>query len=95
MQAMWLMLQQSHPDDFVIATGESHSVRELLEMAFGHVGLSWQNFVQIDDRFMRPADPCQLLGDASKARTRLGWKPTVSFEQMIQMMVDHDLQTCS
>jgi GDPmannose 4,6-dehydratase len=93
-QAMWLMLQQSQPDDFVIATGESHTVRELLETAFRYVGLGWQDYVRVDERYLRPADPCRLLGDAGKARKQLGWQPSVSFEQLIHMMVDHDLKAC-
>ncbi len=91
-QAMWLMLQQDQPEDYVIATGVRHSIRELLETAFSHLGLDYQDYVTIDPRFLRPADVIDLVGDASKAREKLGWEPTVSFEELIHMMVDHDLQ---
>jgi len=91
-RAMWLMLQQDQPDDFVIATGVRHSIRELLECAFNHLGLNYQDYVTIDPRFLRPADVIDLVGDASKAKQKLGWEPTVSFEELIHMMVDHDLQ---
>lgn len=90
-RAMWLMLQQDEPDDYVIATGETHSVRELCELAFAHAGLDWQAHVQVDERFMRPAEVDQLTGDASKARRLLGWEPTVTFEQLVTEMVDADL----
>ncbi len=91
-RAMWLMLQQDQPDDYVIATGETHSVRELCEVAFRHVGLNWQDYVVIDPRFYRPAEVDLLIGDASKARRVLGWQPSVSFEDLVCMMVDADLQ---
>jgi GDPmannose 4,6-dehydratase len=92
-QAMWLMLQQDEPDDYVIATGESHSVRELLDVAFERVGIDdWAPYVLQDQRFFRPADIAALVGDASKARAELGWKPQVNFQQLIEMMVDADLQ---
>ena len=91
-RAMWLMLQQEQPDDYVIATGESHSVRELVELAFGHVGLSWQKYVRLDPAFIRPAEVDHLVGDASKARKQLGWAPTVDFRQLVEMMVDADLK---
>ena len=91
-RAMWLMLQQDEPDDYVIATGETHSVRELCEVAFNYVGLSYQDFVVTDPRFYRPAEVDMLIGDASKGRTKLGWEPTVSFEVLIQMMVEADLE---
>ncbi|NLG48667.1 MAG: GDP-mannose 4,6-dehydratase, partial [Chloroflexi bacterium] len=91
-RAMWLMLQQDQPEDFVIATGVRHSIRELLEAAFTYLGLNYQDYVTIDPRFLRPADVVDLVGDASKARQKLGWEPTVSFEQLIHMMVDHDLR---
>lgn len=91
-EAMWRMLQQDEPDDYVIATGETHSVRELCEIAFGHVGLNWQDHVVVDERFYRPAEVDLLVGDASKARAMLGWKPTVDFESLIKMMVDADLK---
>ena len=91
-QAMWLMLQQDLADDYVIATGISHSVRELVEIAFSHVGLDWQKYVRQDPALLRPAEVDRLLGDASKARTNLGWVPGVDFTQLIQMMVDADLE---
>ncbi len=90
-RAMWLMLQQDEPDDYVIATGVRHSVRELLDHAFGILGLNYEDYVVIDPRFLRPADVIDLVGDASKARRKLGWEPTVTFEQLIEMMVEHDL----
>jgi GDPmannose 4,6-dehydratase len=90
-RAMWLMLQQDKPDDYVIATGETHSVRELCEVAFGYLGLNWQDFVVIDPKHYRPAEVDLLIGDASKAGRVLGWEPTVNFEQLIHMMVDADL----
>jgi GDPmannose 4,6-dehydratase len=90
--AMWLMLQQSRADDYVIATGQSHTIRELLETAFSHVSLRWQDHVQIDNRFKRPADAHQLLGNPAKAMRELQWKPTVTFEQLIHRMVDEDLK---
>jgi GDPmannose 4,6-dehydratase len=91
-EAMWLTLQQPEPDDFVIATGVKHSVRELLELAFAHVGLDWQEYVQIDPALFRPADVNTLRGDASKARHKLGWQSRVSFAQLVTMMVDADLE---
>ncbi len=91
-EAMWLMLQQDAPDDFVIATGISHSVRELLQVAFGTVGLNWEDYVVVDPALVRPAEVDYLLGDATKAQQKLGWKPRVSFEQLIQMMVEQDLK---
>jgi GDPmannose 4,6-dehydratase len=94
-RAMWLMLQQDQPDDFVIATGVSHSVRELVEIAFARVGLDWQKFVKVDPALMRPAEVDHLLGDASKARQTLGWKPQVDFRQLVEMMVDADLERLS
>jgi GDPmannose 4,6-dehydratase len=94
-RAMWLMLQQEQADDYVIATGVSHSVRELVEIAFGRVGLDWQRYVRIDPAFLRPAEVDHLIGDASKARTALGWTPNVSFEGLIHMMVDADLERLS
>ena len=90
-RAMWLMLQQPEPDDYVIATGQTHSVRELLDEAFGYVGLDWTRYVEIDPRYFRPAEVDLLLGDASKARERLGWEPTVSFSELVRLMVDGDL----
>jgi GDPmannose 4,6-dehydratase len=91
-RAMHLMLQQDEPDDFVVATGETHSVRELLELAFGHVGLRWQDHVVVDERFLRPADVAMLVGDAGKARRVLGWQPTISFSELVAMMVESDLR---
>jgi GDPmannose 4,6-dehydratase len=91
-RAMWLMLQQEKPDDYIIATGLSHSVRELVEIAFARVGLDWQKYVRQDPALLRPAEVDHLLGDASKARRDLGWAPTVSFKQLIEMMVDADLE---
>lgn len=91
-RAMWLMLQQDEPDDYVIATGETHSVRELCEAAFGCVGLDWQQHVVIDPAFMRPAEVDHLIGDPSKAGRVLGWEPTVSFPELIGMMVNADLE---
>jgi GDPmannose 4,6-dehydratase len=90
-RAMWLMLQQDKADDFVIATGESHSVRELVEVAFGHVGLDWQKYVTLDKRFLRPAEVDHLIGDPAKAAATLGWKPEVDFIGLVKMMVDADL----
>ncbi len=91
-EAMWLMLQQDQPDDFVIATGECHSVRELVELAFGYVGLDWREHVAIDPKYYRPAEVDILLGDASKAHRLLGWQPRTSFPELIKLMVEHDLQ---
>ncbi|PLR80753.1 GDP-mannose 4,6-dehydratase [Bacillus canaveralius] len=91
-KAMWLMLQNDHPDDFVIATGETNTVRRLVEIAFDHVGLNWEDYVRQDPDFLRPAEVDLLLGDSKKAREKLGWTPKVSFEDLIKMMVDHDVQ---
>jgi GDPmannose 4,6-dehydratase len=91
-RAMWLMLQQDAPDDFVIATGLKHSVREFCEVAFGHVGLAWQDYVEIDQALLRPADVNTLCGDAQKANRQLGWAPDVSFAELVRMMVDADLE---
>ncbi len=91
-KAMWLMLQQDHPEDYVVATGAQHSVRELLQLAFEAVGLNYEDYVQVDPRFLRPADVYELIGDATKARTRLGWAPEVTFEQLVHMMVENDLR---
>ena len=90
-EGMWLMLQQDRPDDYVLATGEAHSVREFCEIAFGHAGLDWERYVVVDPEFFRPAEVDYLLGDPTKARTELSWKPTTSFEQLVTMMVDADL----
>ena len=89
--AMWLMLQADTPGDFVVATGEQHSVREFCEIAFGTVGLNLEDYVGIDPRFYRPAEVETLLGDPSKARTELGWETQVTFEQLVTMMVEEDL----
>ncbi|RKJ66061.1 GDP-mannose 4,6-dehydratase [Butyricicoccus sp. 1XD8-22] len=91
-KAMWLMLQQDNPDDFVISTGETHTVEEFVEIAFSHVGLNWRDYVVIDSKFVRPAEVDLLLGDCTKAKEQLGWKLDVSFEQLVKMMVDSDLQ---
>ncbi|MBI3881261.1 MAG: GDP-mannose 4,6-dehydratase [Verrucomicrobia bacterium] len=91
-EAMWLMCQMEKPDDYVIATGETHSVKEFLEVAFDHVGLNWKKFVEIDPRYFRPAEVELLIGDASKARKKLGWKPKTTFEALTRLMVDADMQ---
>ncbi len=91
-RAMWLMLQQDEPDDFVIATGETHSVQRLLDVAFSHVGLNWRDYAVQDEAFMRPAEVDLLVGDPAKARRLLGWQPEVSFEELIGMMVEADLK---
>ena len=90
-RAMWLMLQQTQPDDYVIATGESHSVRQLVELAFDHVKLDWKRYVRLDPKFLRPAEVDHLIGDASKARSGLGWRPEIDFAGLVRMMVDADL----
>jgi GDPmannose 4,6-dehydratase len=91
-EAMWLMLQQERPDDYVIATGETHSVREFLETAFGHVGLNWQEHVETDPRYYRPAEVDLLIGDCSKARRQLGWEPKTKFAELVKLMVEADLE---
>jgi GDPmannose 4,6-dehydratase len=91
-RAMWMMLQQDQPDDFVIATGETHSVRELVEVAFSHAGLDWEKHVTLDQRFLRPAEVDLLIGTAEKAKQKLGWSPTVDFAGLVKMMVDADLK---
>jgi GDPmannose 4,6-dehydratase len=91
-RAMWLMLQQHSPDDYVVATGTAHSVKHLLELAFAHAGLDYRDHVEVAQDFLRPADVYHLRGDYTKARQQLGWEPHVSFEQMIEMMVDSDLE---
>jgi GDPmannose 4,6-dehydratase len=91
-KAMWLMLQQDKADDYVIATGQTYTVERLVEVAFSHAGLDWKEFVKLDERFIRPAEVDLLVGDPAKALKDLGWKPEVSFEQMIKMMVDSDLE---
>ena len=90
--AMWLMLQQDEPDDYVVATGEAHSVQELVEVAFARVGLDWEKFVGVDERFLRPAEVDHLIGDPAKAKKQLGWEPTVDFKGLVHMMVDADLE---
>ncbi len=92
-EAMWLMLQQEEAEDYVISSGESHSVKELVEIAFKRVGLDWEDFVKVDPRFIRPAEVDFLVGDSSKAREKLGWSPKVSFKELIEMMVDADLES--
>jgi GDPmannose 4,6-dehydratase len=89
-EAMWLMLQQDQPDDYVIATGETHSVREFIELAFAELGLPWQRYVEVDPRFCRPTEVDLLLGDASKAREKLGWQPRIRFPQLVKMMIHSD-----
>jgi GDPmannose 4,6-dehydratase len=91
-EAMWLMLQQDEPDDFVIATNKTHSVREFLEESFRHVGLDWEKYVEIDERYFRPAEVELLIGDASKAENKLGWKPKTKFKELAQLMVDADVE---
>ncbi len=91
-EAMWLMLQQETPEDYVIATGETHSVKEFLEAAFAHLDLDWRDYVEIDPRYFRPTEVECLLGDAAKARARLGWRPRVTFKELVKIMVDADLQ---
>lgn len=89
-KAMWLMLQQGEPDDYVISTGETHTVQEFVEIAFEHAGLNWRDYVVMDERFMRPAEVDLLLGDCTKAKEKLGWELEVSFEELVKMMVDSD-----
>jgi GDPmannose 4,6-dehydratase len=91
-EAMWLMLQQEEPGDYVIATGEVHSVREFLEEAFRYLNMDWREFVDLDPRYLRPTEVDLLIGDSSKARKKLGWKPRVTFKELVKMMVDHDLE---
>ncbi|MGE7614031.1 GDP-mannose 4,6-dehydratase [Paenibacillus sp. NPDC101420] len=91
-RAMWLMLQQDKADDFVISTGETHTIEELVEIAFTHVGLNWRDYVVIDQKFVRPAEVDLLLGDCTKAKEKLGWELEVGFEQLVKMMVDSDLE---
>lgn len=90
-RAMWLMLQQDEPDDYVVATGEAHSVQELVEVAFAHVGLDWEKHVGVDQRYLRPAEVDHLIGNPEKARRQLGWTPTVDFKALVTMMVDADI----
>ena len=93
--AMWLMLQQDEPDDYVIATGESHSVKELIQSAFEHVGLDYEEYTRIDEKLYRPAEIYELKGNAGKARNKLGWQPTVTFQRLIHMMVDAEMESLS
>lgn len=91
-EAMWRMLQQDQPDDYVIATGETHSIREFLDVAFGHVNIDWHKHVEIDPRYYRPAEVDLLIGDPAKARRKLGWEPRTRFVDLVRLMVDHDVQ---
>jgi GDPmannose 4,6-dehydratase len=91
-EAMWLMLQQPEPDDYVIATGETHSVREFLELAFSHMGLDWRKHVEIDSRYLRPAEVDLLIGDSAKAKKKLGWEPKTKFADLVKLMVDEDVR---
>ncbi|OKH31818.1 GDP-mannose 4,6-dehydratase [Calothrix sp. HK-06] len=91
-KAMWLMLQQDLPDDYVVATGETHSVQEFLEIAFGYVNLNWENYVEFDARYLRPTEVDLLIGDATKAKQKLSWEASVSFEQLVKLMIKADLQ---
>jgi GDPmannose 4,6-dehydratase len=91
-RAMWLMLQQDQPDDYVIATNETHSVREFLDIAFNYVNLKWENYVEFDPRYLRPAEVELLIGDPTKAKTKLGWEPEVTFEELVHLMVEADLK---
>jgi len=88
---MWLMLQQDQPDDYVVSMGVAHSVKDLVEAAFSHAGLDWQQHVRPDPRFLRPAEVDHLIGDPSKAQRQLGWQPSVDFTRLVQMMVDADI----
>ena len=91
-QAMWMMLQQDEPDDYVIATNETHSIKEFLDLAFGYVNLSWEDYVVFDERYLRPAEVDLLIGDSTKAREKLGWEPSVTFEELVHLMVEADLK---
>jgi len=90
-RAMWMMLQPDEADDYVVATGATHTVRDFVERAFAHVGLDWEKYVVVDPKYYRPAEVDQLIGDPSKAKRQLGWEPRVSFEELVRMMVDADL----
>jgi GDPmannose 4,6-dehydratase len=94
-RGMWLMLQQDHPDDYVLSTGETHSVREFCEVAFSHLGLNWEDHIVVDEKFFRPAEVDLLIGDPAKAQQVLGWKPETSFEDLVRMMVDADVDLLS
>jgi GDPmannose 4,6-dehydratase len=91
-EAMWLMMQQEEPDDYVIATNETHSIREFLDVAFGHVNLNWENYVEIDPRYYRPAEVDLLIGDYTKAKEKLGWEPKTKFQDLVKLMVDADIK---
>ncbi|MBD2393404.1 GDP-mannose 4,6-dehydratase [Cyanobacterium aponinum FACHB-4101] len=91
-KAMWLMLQQDEPDDYVVATGETHSVKEFLELAFSHVNLKWEDYVEFDERYLRPAEVDLLIGDPTKAKEKLSWQPSLTFPQLVNLMVDADLE---
>ena len=91
-EAMWMMLQQDEPEDYVIATGKDHSVRDLVAVAFGHLGLDWEDHVELDAALLRPAEVDHLIGDYSKAREKLGWEPRTSFDELIRLMVDSDME---
>ena len=91
-KAMWLMLQQEEPDDYVVATGETHSIREFLDISFAYVNLNWQDYVEFDPRYLRPAEVDLLIGDPSKAKQKLGWEPSVTFEELVSLMVEADLR---
>ena len=91
-KAMWLMLQQEQPEDYVIATGETHSVKEFLQVAFSYVNLRWQDYVDFDERYLRPTEVDLLIGDPSKAKQQLSWQPSLTFQQLVQLMIDADLQ---
>ena len=91
-EAMWLMLQQEKPDDYVVATNETHSIREFLEVAFSHAGLDWNKYVEIDPRYFRPAEVELLIGDYSKAKQKLGWEPKTKFTELVKLMVEADLK---
>jgi GDPmannose 4,6-dehydratase len=91
-EAMWLMLQQDEADDYVVATGETHSIREFLDLSFGYVNLTWQDYVEFDERYLRPSEVDLLIGDPQKALDKLGWKPSVTFEQLVGLMVEADLR---
>lgn len=94
-KAMWLMLQQDEPDDFVVATGEPHSVEEFVEAAFSHLGLDWKEYVVTDERYVRPPEAVELVGDPTKAREKLGWKPETNFKELVAMLVDSDIERLS
>ncbi len=91
-KAMWLMLQQDQPDDYVVATNETHAISEFLDIAFNHVNLDWHDYVEFDPRYLRPAEVELLIGDSTKARQALGWEPSVTFEELVHLMVESDLE---